>query len=417
MRQFLRLYARYKNIEKPVLRLIIAEFFLQLINLSFFLILNLYMEKQGYRDYQIADFVSYRFLAVMLLAFPLGMYIKGRKLRPFFYTGAIALPLLSLFVIYGVETKASMLLYSVFPLWGLAFTFLQVTAVPYILRNTRKENHSEAIALNHATWSISLFIAGIFIAFFNSINPEIFSEKILLTFFTIMGFAGVFFIAKMGKDEEIPEGEKNGFILGNYNWKAIFKAVTPTFIIAVGAGLTIPFINLFFYNVFKVDSDVFSMMGASTAIFVVASSLIVPQVKRRYGYKVAITLTQSLAVLALVILATTEYYSHISIAFFIAVLCYVIRQPLMTMAGPMTSELGMYYVGPDSREIMSALQASIWSGSWFISSQIFRFLRASGFAYAEVFFITAALYALGVILYYVLILDYYRKKEQGLILE
>jgi hypothetical protein len=158
-------------------------------------------------------------------------------------------------------------------------------------------------------------------------------------------------------------------------------------------------------------------MGASTAIFVVASSLIVPQVKRRYGYKVAITLTQSLAVLALVILATTEYYSHISIAFFIAVLCYVIRQPLMTMAGPMTSELGMYYVGPDSREIMSALQASIWSGSWFISSQIFRFLRASGFAYAEVFFITAALYALGVILYYVLILDYYRKKEQGLILE
>ena len=65
-----------------------AEFFIQLIGAAFFLILNIYLAKEGFSDPEIANFISYRFLAVMVLAFPLGFYIKGKRLKPFFLVGS-----------------------------------------------------------------------------------------------------------------------------------------------------------------------------------------------------------------------------------------------------------------------------------------------------------------------------------------
>ena len=83
----------YLQLEEHVLLMIKAEFFVQLIGASFFLILNIYLAKQGFSDPEIANFISYRFLAVMLLAFPLGFYIKGKPLKPFFIAISVILML------------------------------------------------------------------------------------------------------------------------------------------------------------------------------------------------------------------------------------------------------------------------------------------------------------------------------------
>ena len=87
----------------------------------------------------------------------------------------------------------------------------------------------------------------------------------------------------------------------------------------------------------------------------------------------------------------------------------------MNMAGPMTSELVMHYTGKKNQEMVSALTAAIWSGSWFISSLIFKLLRSSEWSYVNIFLITAFLYGIGVFWYYYLILDYNKKQKSGLI--
>ncbi len=83
----------------------------------------------------------------------------------------------------------------------------------------------------------------------------------------------------------------------------------------------------------------------------------------------------------------------------------------MNMAGPMTEELSMEYVGKKNQEILSALYSAVWSGSWFFSSQIFRFLRSKDFSYGEIFYITASLYTVGVFMYYILIKDYNKTRK------
>ena len=202
----------------------------------------------------------------------------------------------------------------------------------------------------------------------------------------------------------------NPWDLKAFDWSKIFQALIPTFIIAIGAGLTIPFISLFFYKIHGIDSNQFALLSAITTILVFTSVLFVPVIKEKLGYKKAIPTTQFSAILALVILAFTEIIPY-SWAVYLAIACYILRQPLMNLAGPMTSDVVMQYVGDKNRDIYSALTSAIWSGSWFVSSKIFQILRDSNISYMNIFLITAGLYSIGVIAYMRLINLYERQNS------
>ena len=387
-----------------------AEFFIQLIGAAFFLILNIYLVKQGFSDPEIANFISYRFLAVMLLAFPLGFFIKGKPLKPFFLLGSLGVPMVAIALVLAVQNVLFSFLPTLFILWGVVFTLFQVSALPYVMRNTSNANQSHAISLNYATHSFGTILSGIIIFGFGQFMREI-DEGIILLFVSVLGFFGVYFLLKMKVDVVVPVNK--GLQWKSYDWSLLLKAIIPTIIIAIGAGLTIPFINLFFFHNFQIDSAGFAVIGGVASVLVAILALLVPNVKNKLGFKKGITYTQTTAVFALVALATTEFFASYWWAFPIAVLCFWVRTPLMNMAAPMTSELTMNYVGKKNQEMLSAIMAAIWSGSWFFSSQIFRCLKSEGLPYAYIFYITAVLYGFGVFMYYLLVLDYEKRRKSG----
>jgi predicted MFS family arabinose efflux permease len=401
---------QYSSIESHVLMMIKAEFFVQLVGAAFFLILNIFLVKNGFSDPEIANFISYRFLAVMVLAFPLGFYIKGKKLKPFFLIGSIGVPTIAIIMIISIKLKWFTILPFLFVLWGAVFTSFQVSSLPFVMRNTSVKNQSHAISLNYATHSFGTIISGILIYSISQIVIDIDEGKILILI-ALISYVGIYFLSQLKVDKIIVKKDNVGIQLSSYNWSVLLKALIPTFIIAIGAGLTIPFINLFFFHIYGLDSSQFAVVGTIASILVAIMALLVPKVKNRLGFKKGITITQSLAVLALVALATTEFYAHHWWALPLALFCFWMRTPLMNMAAPMTSELTMNYVGKQNQEILSAVTAAVWSGSWYFSSQIFRYLKSMDLPYAYIFYITAVLYALGVFSYYLLVLDYEKKKE------
>ena len=397
----------YLQLEEHVLLMIKAEFFVQLIGAAFFLILNIYLAKQGFSDPEIANFISYRFLAVMLLAFPLGFFIKGKALKPFFLLGSIGVPTVAIALVLAVQNSLFYLLPTLFILWGIVFTLFQVSSLPYVMRNTFVDNQSHAISLNYATHSFGTILSGVIIFGFGQFMQEI-NEGIILLFIAIIGFFGVYFLLKIKVDVILPVNK--GLQWRFYDWDLLLKAIVPTVIIAIGAGLTIPFINLFFFHNFQIDSSGFAVLGGVASVLVAILALLVPNVKNKLGFRKGITYTQTTAIIALIALATTEFFAQYIWALPVAILCFWVRTPLMNMAAPMTSELTMNYVGKKNQEMLSAIMAAIWSGSWFFSSQIFRYLKGEGLPYAYIFYITAALYAFGVFMYYLLVLEYEERK-------
>jgi MFS family permease len=403
----------YKKLERQVLMVIAAEFFIQLVNATFMNMLPLYLNRINYSNEQIAGYISFRFLGVFLLALPLGIFIKGKKVKPLFYASCIGVPFFALCILYFVEQQNEVMIYASQLLWGASFTFMQIPILPFILRQSSAENQTAGIALSYSTWSFAGIVSGVVIALLDYINPELFNEQMVLIIFSVAGFAGVLMLmyARIHEDHFFKEDQKISYHLNQYDWGSIVRALIPTLIIAVGAGLTIPFISLFFEEVHGMDKGTFSLVSAAAALLVAWGALLVPAIKNNLGYRIAVPSTQSLAIVSLVAMATTQFYNHTAIAVAIAVIFYLLRQPLMNTAGPMTSEIVMMYVGERNREIMSALTSAIWSGSWFISGLLVQIMFGWGLQFVNIFLITALLYSAGVIWYILLIRDYDRKMK------
>ena len=411
------LFNRYRSLPKATLNLIKSVFILSLVNGSFILILNIYMSKAGFLDHQIGNFTSYRFLGVLILAFPFGIYIKGKRLKPYFLMAALIIPLAGFIMIQAVAWQQIWLIKASFLTWGLGLMLLNVCSLPFIMRTTPKSVLSEAITLNFSMWSLAIIFTGIGISILNKINKFALigrainvSEYHMLLFFIILSTSSIYFILKL--DESPPRSDssrfKNNFrnLLLDYDWFLMIKALVPTLLIAVGAGLTIPFINLFFFSVFNLDSGQFSILGSAASFLSFGALLLSPTIKRRYGYNKTILLTQFIAVTLLIILSLTQLFSFLQWMIIVAIVSYLLRQPLMHMAAPITSELTMKYVGEKNQELVSAINYSIWSASWFLSAKIFQILRSIHYPYYKIFLITALLYAIGVIFYYFIIREY-----------
>ena len=405
----------YWILPKMIHMLIMLEFTLSLIHVAFILILNIFLRKQGFSDPEIASFNSLRFIGALAFALPLGIYIRGKKLKPFFILASLTVPLTSILIIESVYLEIVPLINFAFLSWGFGMMLMRVCSLPFIIRNTTSNNSTEALSLSASTWSLATIFSGIIISGLDWINNFslgnwnlLFNERNILWIITIISISAIFFAFSIKEDEpDSYNKDKNIFSLyKNYDWKIILKALSPLIMISIGAGLTIPYVNLFFNSVFNLSSSEFSILGSITSFLVFTFSLLVPSIRKKYGYWFTIVIVQAISICCLIIMALMELYVNYSIALIIAVIAYIFRQPLMHMAHPASNELLMNYVGKKNQELISALSSSLWSASWFISAKIFEWLRLLDFKYYEIFLITALLYIIGNVFFALLIREY-----------
>jgi hypothetical protein len=413
--RFFQEFKEYGKLQKSILFLIAAELCLQLVNSSFLSNLPLYMRHEGYTDGQVADSIKFRYLGVLVTAIFVGLFIRRRKLLPLFYIACLGVPVFALGILFTVQSHQILLNHLMQLGWGASFTFMQIPVLPFILRNSKTGDHTSSISLSYATWSLATILCSIFISAFNAANPVLFDEKNLLYAIVFSSLLGVLCLTQVKIREEIPETKIRYAGSVKADWNILIRALIPTLILAVGAGFTIPFISLFFTNVHHMTTASFNAVNIVASLLIALAALYVPNIKKAVGYKLAVPTTQSFAILALILMATTQFYSQLRVSVYIAIGCYMLRQPLMNMAGPMTSDVVMKYVGKRNQELVSALTAAIWSGSWFFGGLLFGVLRNNGVAYVYIFLLTAVLYSIGVIWYYFLILDYEKRIALGLL--
>lgn len=400
----------YRTLPRAVLLFAASQFLINLINSAQFLLLNLFLKDQGLGDPAIAALTSQRFVATFFLALPAGLWLRGRPLRGPMLLGTLLFPLTALASLEAVRLGMMGAASGCFLAMGFAGLVLNVAGLPMMMRLAPPKQSSEALSLLFATWAAASICAGLLSTVLQGIGQidiaglrVVFNDHSTLLLLTLAGFGAPFILARIPDPTPLERPAKNWLHVRRADWPVLTRALVPTLCIATGAGLSIQFLNLFFQSVHQLGSAAYSAFGAVSSVLVLCAGLYVPEVKRLIGWRGAILGVQGCAVVLLAAMGLTELWKASSWALPIALACFVVRQPLMNMAGPSTSELTMAYVGERNRELVSACNGAIWSGAWWLAARSFELLRAYHFPYWQVFLVTSVLYLVGSFSYILLI--------------
>jgi predicted MFS family arabinose efflux permease len=405
----------YRSLPRPVLLFAAGQFLISLITSAQFLLLNLFLKDKGLDDPEIAALSAQRFVATFFLALPAGLWLRGKPLRKPLLIGSILFPLTALASLETVRLGMMDAASWCFLAMGFSGLILNVANLPMAMRLAPPKQSSEALSLLFATWAAASICGGVLSSVLQGIGRIdigglhlVFDEYSTLLILTLVAFASPLFYFRL--PDPVPEKPttQHWLHIHREDWPVLARALVPTVCIATGAGLSIQFLNLFFSHVHDLSSTAYSAYGSVSNVLVLIAGLIVPEVKRRLGWRGAILGVQSIAVFLLLAMGLTELWKSAAWALPFAIGCFIVRQPLMSMAGPSTSELTMSYVGERNRELISACGGAIWSGAWWLAARTFELLRAHHLPYWQVFVATGILYFIGTLSYLLLI----RKVEQ-----
>lgn len=401
---------RYRSLPGSVRCFAAGQFLISLITSAQFLLLNLFLKEKGLDDPAIAALSSQRFVATFFLALPAGLWLRGKPLRVPMLIGSILFPLSALASLEAVRLGMMPLASWCFLAMGFSGLLLNVGGLPMALRLSPKDHSSETLSLLFATWAAASICGGVLSAGLQAIGRIdlgslhiVFNEYTTLLVLTIAACAAPWFYWRLPDPVPEKKSEAHWLHIHREDWPVLLHALVPTLCIATGAGLSIQFLNLFFSHVHHMSSSAYSAYGSVSNVLVLIAGLIVPEVKRRLGWRGAILGVQTIAVVLLAAMGLTELWNAASWALPFAITCFILRQPLMSMAGPATSELTMSYVGERNRELVSACNGAIWSGAWWLAARTFELLRSHHLPYWKVFLTTSALYLVGTYAYLSLI--------------
>lgn len=163
-------------------------------------------------------------------------------------------------------------------------------------------------------------------------------------------------------------------------------------LIGFGAGLVIPFFNVFLSGKLGVDTAVIGLILSFTHGATAIAGLIAPVLATKYGKVKTVVATQVASIPFLLLIALPPNVYLVSVALFI-------RSALMNMSSPVASNFSMEIVEPDKRGKISSLMR--------ISDNISRGFSAaaagyimSRWSYEAPYFFTAVLYLLASLVYW-----------------
>jgi MFS family permease len=180
----------------------------------------------------------------------------------------------------------------------------------------------------------------------------------------------------------------------------IFKLSLPAAIIGLGAGFTLPLMNVYFHKgLGSSEVEIGAIFAAGQALLVVASFL-APLIAARLGKVRAIVTMQLISIPFILLLAyATELGSFVGSIAVVAVMAYVARITTMDVTGPIREAFGMEILDPAERGtqvgIQRAATAALYGGAGFIGG----FLMNTG-DFRTPFLLMAAFYLCSVMLFW-----------------
>lgn len=378
-------------------RLYLLGSFLIGLNFNVFqLLLNLYLKDLGFVENQIGFVLSARAVGMTLIAIPAAFILSRVKLKPILLSSCVTLAIFSYFIC-SVNTLELMIGFMV--LNGMSFAFYRVAAGPFYMRNSTEKERTYLFSLNFAMMILAGMVGSGISGKMVTVVTDLTGDIILGYKYTmyggiVMGLLAMipFFMIKAAK----PSAEENRINLSREQLKRrgkfYLKIIAVNFFVGSGAGLIIPFLNLYFRDRFKLGPDTIGYYFFFVSLAMVLGSAAAPVLAKRFGLVRTVVFTQLASIPFLLVLS----YSYIVALSFFA---FVFRAGLMNMGSPIVTNLSLELSEKSEHGLVNALLMVSWTSSWMLSTAIGGSL-IHHFGYTITMDITVVLYLMSTLVFF-----------------
>ena len=331
------------------------------------LLFNLFLGEAGLKEGAMGSLAATTSMGIALVAFPAAFVLERFSIKPLIILGMF---LCSAFYFMQVQSS-SMETYTMFGLMGsMGLAIFNVSIAPFIFRHTPPEMRVYAFTLNAAA-SMGAQLVGFMVGgYLPDLLQIIWTEMPRLEAYRwsmssslLFSMTSVFFYSRIHR-APIPKVKRN-FLgeLKEKDWRTLGTLIAPKVCLALGAGMIIPFMNIYLSSRFDLKSSAIGVCFGVLQLFRFMGIFISPMLVKRFDRLKFIILSAALSIPFMLLMAFTTSVSVVLGSFFL-------RGMLMNMSGPMTSLFEMERVREKECLFASSMLIFCYNTAWTFSTQV-----------------------------------------------
>ena len=361
-------YSHHLGLFSRNARLYLLGSFLMGVNFQvFMLLLNLLLKEIGYVEGDIGLVASSRAVGMSVIAIPAGILLSRVRLKPILIGSCVLFAFFSYFI---ASSQQLYLLLGFSMLSGMAFSFYRVAAGPFYMRNSTSTERTYLFSVSFGTNMMAGMIGAAGAGRLAAEIGERTGDMIWgyqCTLYIGIGISLLALIPFLLIKSAAPSKEENRITLTwtQFRKRGRFygKVFITNFMIGMGAGLIIPFLNLYFRDRFNLAPDTIGLYYSIVHGSMLIGTLAGPVLVKRLGLVRTVVISQ---ILSIPFMAILSYAYWLPLAF----VAFVLRGGLMNLGVPLVTNLGMELAEKEEQGFIGALLMVGWTSSWMVSTAV-----------------------------------------------
>ncbi len=297
---------------------------------------------------------------------------------------------------------------------GLSMSIRQVAVAPFLMSNTSLEERQWVFSFNIGLMTISSFFGNLLGGWLPTFLAKAYDVQATDTLAYQTAIGSMILVMLLSTlpilGIRAPRLVRNAQI--NLPWvqlrehgSQISRLLAPQVIIGLGAGMMMPFMNIYFRKVYGIADGPISLMFAIGGLSMAIAQFLGPPLSDRMGKIQAVIFTQAISIpflltMGLGVLAVVNGVGAATFWFVVAGIAYIFRLALMNLSNPIYQTFLLEQVPVSTQALTISLSSLSFEFGWFVMPQISGWLQVEygEWGFVPIFFTVSALYATAIAL-------------------
>jgi len=335
---------------------------------AFLLLLNLYLRERSFGEALIGRVLSVGAIGMTIVSIPGALLLSRIRLKPVLLVSTFLTAVFGVITAYSEPTWLIMMAYFI---TGAMMTFYRIASAPFFMRNsgTRERQYlfSLSFGITVGAGVLGSWVFGWLVEYFTESGGmnAIEAHRLALTIGVVLSLLALIPFGLLKTPAQIPSEDR--LVFSRQILKPLRGIMTrltlPYFIVGAGAGMIIPFLNIFFRDRFEQSTNQIGLYIGMVNATMFIGIMTAPVLVKHIGKVRTIVYTQLASIPFMFILAY-------SFNFPLVVFAFLVRGALMNMGMPVGTNFAMETVPASHHGLVNALLMFAWTSSWMVSTQI-----------------------------------------------